>query len=180
MRFGNITLQKERTRDQYLFTRLETLVQDLCYAFRLLRRSPGFSIVAVLSLSIGIGAVSAIFSLSDRLLLRPLPVPRPAEVLTVGSTSSETSLGRISYRDYFDFRNKNTAFSGLAAFGETTLSIARRAGEVPVVRNGLFVSSNFFSVLEVEPRIGRGFRPDEDQAPGRDPVVVLSHNLWQS
>ncbi|MFL6465370.1 MAG: ABC transporter permease [Bryobacteraceae bacterium] len=118
--------------------------------------------------------------MSDRLLLRPLPVPRPAEVLTVGSTSSETSLGRISYRDYFDFRNKNTAFSGLAAFGETTLSIARRAGEVPVVRNGLFVSSNFFSVLEVEPRIGRGFRPDEDQVPGRDPVVVLSHNLWQS
>ncbi|MBV9305826.1 MAG: ABC transporter permease [Acidobacteriaceae bacterium] len=180
LRFGNVTLQKERTRDQYLFTWLETFVQDLRYAFRLLRRSPGFSIVAVLSLAIGIGAVSAIFSLSDLLLLRPLPVPHPAEVLTVGSTSPSTSLGGISYRDYLDFRDKNTTFSGLSAFAETTVSIARRVGEMPIVRSGLFVSGNFFSVLEVEPQIGRGFRPGEDQALGRDPVVVLGHSLWQS
>ena len=180
LRFGNLTLQKERTRDQDLLTWLETVIQDLRYALRLLRRFPGFSAVAVLSLAVGIGAVSAIFSLADLLLLRPLPLPRPTEVLTIGSASPDTSLGGLSYRDYLDFREKNTTFSTLAAFTDTTVSIARRAGEMPIVRSGLFVSGNFFSALEVKPRIGRGFRPEEDQASGRDPVVVLSYSFWQS
>src|SRR5262245_51384671 len=102
---------------------LERLWQDLRYGGRMLAASPGFTAIAVLSLAIGIGANTAIFSFADALLLRPLPVARPGEVLTVGSAATVDVLGtslRASYREYVDIRDRNTSFAGLAAFTETT------------------------------------------------------------
>src|SRR5438874_12300225 len=102
---------------------LEQLAQDVRYACRMLAANPGFASIAVLSLAIGIGANSAIFSFADALLLRPLPVARPGEVLTIGSTANLEALGASalisSYRDYVDIRDRSKSFEGLAAFRES-------------------------------------------------------------
>src|SRR2546422_7857388 len=99
------------------------LWQDIRYGFRMLAASPGFSTVAVLSLAIGIGANCAVFSFADALLLRPLPVPRPGEVMTVGSTASIQGFSNLvaSYRDYVDVRDRSKSFEGLAAFTDSTV-----------------------------------------------------------
>jgi macrolide transport system ATP-binding/permease protein len=113
---------------------LERLWQDIQYGCRMLAGSPGFTIVAVLSLAIGIGANCAIFSFADALLLRPLPVARPGEVLTVGSTATLEALRAStlvsSYRDYADIRDRNKSFDGLAAFTYLTTGFARDARDV--------------------------------------------------
>src|SRR5713101_4311590 len=111
---------KRETRARWSVVGLERLWQDVKYGCRLLMSSPGFTTVSVLSLAIGIGANTAIFSFADALLLRPLPVARPGEVLTVGSTTAIEAFGASSlvssYRDYVDIRNRNKSFDGLAAF----------------------------------------------------------------
>src|SRR6202035_3075793 len=111
-----------------------TLWQDIRYGFRMLAASPGFTTVAVLSLAIGIGANCAIFSFADALLLRPLPVARPGEVLTVGSTAALEALRAStvvsSYRDYVDIRDRNKSFDGLAAFTYLTAGFATNARAV--------------------------------------------------
>src|SRR5438132_4553380 len=118
-----------------------TLWQDIRYGFRMLAASPGFTIVAVLSLAIGIGANSAIFSFADALLLRPLPVARPGEVLTVGSTAAIEAFGASSlvssYRDYADIRNRSKSFDGLAAFRYLTVGFASDPKAVPKLKMGM-------------------------------------------
>jgi len=160
----------------------ERLWQDLRYACRMLANSPGFTLVAVLSLAIGIGANCAAFSWADALILRPLPVARPSEVLTVGSTTAIEGFSRLvsSYRDYVDIRDRSTVFSGLTASTGQTAGFAATRDDTPRVRLGMLVSGNFFTVLGVEPQLGRNFRPDEDQVPGRDAVVILGHDFWQT
>ena len=161
---------------------LEHLWQDVRYGCRMLARAPGFTAIAVLSLAIGIGANSAIFSLADGLLLRPLPVARPGEVLTVGSTMAIEALGASglasSYRDYVDIRDRSKSFAGLAAFSEVTAGFSSRPGAVPALKMGMLVSGNLFGVMGVRPALGRVFLPEEDRVPGRDAVVVLGHGLW--
>ena len=151
---------------------LERLWQDLRYGCRMLAASPGFTSIAVLSLAIGIGANCAIFSFADALLLRPLPVARPGEVLTVGSTASLEALGASSlvssYRDYVDIRDRNKSFDGLAAFTYVTAGFATDPRATPKLKMGMLVSANLFPLMGVEPTIGRAFRPEEDQVPGRD------------
>jgi putative ABC transport system permease protein len=160
-----------------------TLWQDLRYGFRMLAASPGFTIVAVLSLAIGIGANCAIFSFADALLLRPLPVARPSEVLTVGSRSSFEAFNASSlvssYRDYVDVRDRNRSFEGLAAFSYLTVGFASDPAATPKIKMGMIASSNLLPLMGVEPTIGRTFRPDEDQVPGRDAVVVLGRTMWE-
>jgi predicted permease len=160
-----------------------TLWQDLRYGLRMLLASPGFTIVAVVSLAIGIGANCAIFSFADALLLRPLPVARPAEVLTVGSRSSFEAFNASSlvssYRDYVDIRDRNKTFEGLAAFSYLTVGFASDPTETPKIKMGMMASSNLLPLMGVEPAIGRTFRPDEDQVPGRDAVVVLGRTMWE-
>jgi putative ABC transport system permease protein len=162
---------------------LERLSQDVQYGGRMLAGSPGFTAVTVLSLAIGIGANCAIFSFADALLLRPLPVARPGEVLTVGSTSALEALGASSivssYRDYVDIRDRNRSFDGLAAFTYLTAGFAGEPKAVPKLKMGMLVSGNLFALMGVEPTIGRGFRPEEDQVPGRDAVVVLGRTMWE-
>ena len=129
-------------------TWLERLGQDLRYGCRMLAASPGFTSIAVLSLAIGIGANCAIFSFADALLLRPLPVARPGEVLTVGSTSSLEALNASSlvssYRDYADLRDRSKSFEGLAAFTSITAGFAADSTHTPKLKMGMLVSGNFF------------------------------------
>jgi putative ABC transport system permease protein len=162
---------------------LERFWQDLRYGCRMLVASPGFTTVAVLSLAIGIGANCAIFSFADALLFRPLPVARPGEVFTVGSTSSLEALNASSlvssYRDYVDVRDRSKSFDGLAAFTYLTAGVAIDSKSTPKLTMGMLVSGNLFPLMKVEPTIGRSFRPEEDQVPGRDAVVVLGRTMWE-
>jgi macrolide transport system ATP-binding/permease protein len=154
-------------------------MHDLRFAVRMLFKNPGFTLVAVLSLAIGIGVNAAMFSLADALLLRPLSVSRPSEVVSVESRTPSEPFGDLSYRDYVDFRDRSQSFAGLVAFTTSTFGFSARPDELPQMKMGMLVSGNLFRVMGVEPELGRGFRPEEDQTQGRDAVVVLGHDFWE-
>ena len=178
---SNLTLAAEDARAVWGWVWLERLWQDLRYGGRMLAKNPGFTAVAVVSLGVGVGANCAMFSFADGLLLRPLPVPRPSEVITLGSTTLNEPSDTLtaSYPDYVDVRDRSQTFDGLAAFTNVTAGFASQSGALPHMRLGKLVTGNFFSVLEVKPELGRDFRNDEDQVPGRDAVVILSHDFWE-
>lgn len=181
-KLGTTALVKENTRAVWGWTWIERLWQDLRYAWRMMFKNPGFTAVAVISLAIGIGANSAMFSLADGLILRPLPVSHPGDIVTVGFTSSlggGFSSVNASYRDYLDFRDKSQSFAGLVAFTSYSFGFSPRPGAIAQMKLGMLVSGNFFRALGVEPELGRTFRADEDQAPGRDAVVILGHDFWE-
>jgi predicted permease len=154
------------------------MLQEIRHAFRMIARSPGFTSIAVLSLALGIGANAAIFSLADALLFRPLPVAHPGSVMALNLDTPGGDLGNFSYPDYRDLRSSAKSFDGIAAFQLATFSLARSKDEVPQMRAGLEVSDNFFSVLGVQPALGRSFLPQES-ARGGSPAVVLSYGFWQ-
>jgi macrolide transport system ATP-binding/permease protein len=160
------------------------MLTSLKHAFRVLRKDPGFTAVAVCSLALGIGATSAMFSFADALLLRPLPVRNPDRVVAINaSTDTAAPFGTgtaVSYPDYADFRDRNRSFDGMVAASTATLAFSVGSDTVPRRQLGQYVSGNYFRVLGVEPALGRGFRADEDRAEGRDPVVVLGHDFWAS
>jgi predicted permease len=145
-----------------------------------LAKSPGFTVIAALSLAIGIGANTAIFSLADALLLRPLPVRNASEVMTVSTITPDNPYSNTSFPDYRDFRDKSRSFDGIVAMQFYTLGLATSPTAQPQMRVGFLVSDNFFRVLGVEPALGRGFLPGEGQVPGRDTIAVLSHDLWMN
>ena len=172
----------ERRHSSWIRTWLERVWQDVHYGGRMFAGNPGFAAVAVLSLAIGIGANTAIFSFADALLLRPLPVARPGEVLTVGSTSSVDFFGsslNASYPDYVDIRDRAKSFDGLAAFTNVTVGFAADANAQPRLKLGLLATGNLLSLMGVAPTVGRDFRPDEDQVKGRDAVIILGRTLWE-
>jgi predicted permease len=181
--FGNVMLVEEAARDARrgrLLGYLDGLRQDIRYGCRMLANNPAFTVVAVMSLAIGIGANCAVFSFADTLLLRPLTVPHPAGVLTVGFTSPNASrVAAVSFRDYLDLRDRSKTFEGLIAFVDPVVGFAAESDTSPRLTIGMLVTANFFQVMGVEPALGRAFRSDEDQVPGRDAVVMLSHDLWQ-
>jgi predicted permease len=155
------------------------MFSDFRFALRSLRRNPSFTAVAALSIALGIGANTAMFSLADAMLLRPVPVPHPAALLNVRSQLRGREPGSMSYPDYVDFRARTRVFSGLTAFKLGTFGFAADRQALPEMKAGLLVSGNFFEVFEVTPQLGRAFRRDEDAVPGRDAVTVISHDLWQ-
>ena len=169
-RFGNATVQKELARDADGFAWLEALLADLRYAIRSLRKSPGFTAVAVLSLALGIGANSAIFSLTNAVVLRSLPVSNPEELVSVG-------LGEAGHNDMLtnpiweQLRDDTTSFAGAVAYASTTFNLAT-GGEVRRAR-GEWVSGSFFPLLGVRPAAGRLLHPADDVR-GCPPVAVLS------
>lgn len=154
------------------------LFQDVRYAVRVLAKNRAFTLVAVLSLAIGIGANSAMFSFADSLLLRPMPVLHPNEVVTINGKSSKDRPGNLSYPDYADYRDRTKTFDSLVAYTVAPFGFAARPDALPQVKYGLMVSGNLFQAMGVEPALGRSFRPDEDQVPGRDAVVVLGYEFW--
>src|SRR5580765_2110481 len=148
----------EPTRTRWGWVWLERFWQDVRYGCRMLAGSPGFAAIAVLSLAIGIGANCATFSFADALLLRPLPVARPGEVLTVGATSSVDFLGstlNASYPDYVDIRDRARSFDGLAAFTNVTVGFAADANAQPRLKLGLLATGNLLSLMGVAPTVGR-------------------------
>jgi predicted permease len=161
------------------------MFRDLHYALRTLRHNPGFAAVAIISLALGIGANGAIFSMAEYLLLRPLPVPHPSGIVVVQAQSRGESNGMfqqagLSYPDFIDLQRKSKSFAGLAASQYFSFGIAPDKTTLPKMKYGALVSGNFFSVLGVSPALGRSFRADEDQVPGRDAVVVLGHDFWET
>ncbi|MGH9583427.1 MAG: ABC transporter permease, partial [Bryobacteraceae bacterium] len=158
------------------------MLHNLRYAIRMLAKNRGFTAVAVCSLAIGIGANSAIFSFADALLLRPLQVLKPSEIVTVSPVggTAEFASTAISYPDYLDFRDHNRSFDGLLAFQYGSFGYAPNPAVLPEVKFGVYASGNFFHVLGVPAALGRIFRPGEDKVPGKDPVVVLGHDFWMS
>ena len=154
--------------------------QDIRYAYRMFTKNPGFTAIAVLSLALGIGANGAVFSLADALLLRPLPISDPGAVVTITTTQPGSPFGGVSYANYRDFRDRLRSFDGVVAFQFATWGVATSAKDAAQMAMGAFVSGNFFPVLGVEPTLGRGFRPDEGQVPGRDAVVVLAYEFWKT
>ncbi len=163
---------------------METFWQDLRYGARVLIRNPGFTVVAVLTLALGLGANTAIFSLTDQILLRLLPVDKPEELVVLRSPGPKN--GRVwadgdgaasfTYPLYKELRDKNNVFAGLLSRFAVSLSVA---GEGPTERaNGELVSGNYFDVLGVRPAMGRVFTEDDDRVPGGHPLIVLSHGYW--
>ena len=168
-------------RDQRGLPWLDDFVRDFRHALRLLRSDPVFTAVAVVSLALGIGATSAIFSLADILILRPLPIPNPGAVMTVTAEGSEEDIGGfVSYPNYRDLREQARSFDGLLAYNISTLAFARAPNAAREMRMGMLVSDNFFDALGVAPPRGRSFSRDETAVPGRDAVVVLSDDFWRS
>ncbi|MGH9811953.1 MAG: ABC transporter permease, partial [Candidatus Acidiferrales bacterium] len=157
---------------------METLWQDLKYGARQLARSPGFTAVAVLTLALGIGANTAIFSVVNAVLLRPLPFSEPGRLTMVWLDNRDEGWPEdlTSYPTYLDWRAQSRSFEEMAAFTPSEASLSGE-GEPERVRSAV-VSANYFSVLRVEPMRGRTFRPEEE-VPGAERVVVLSAGLWQ-
>ncbi len=167
---------------------LPTLRQDLTFALRQFRRSPAFTLTVIFTLALGIAATTAIFSLVDGILLRPLPFPEPDRLVAINTLEfapgvSPTNLAAAdyqasSYPNFFDWRQQNHTFTSLASYDYQTRLFSKADGEnAQVIRCGR-VSANLFSTLGVAPVLGRTFAPDEDQ-PGHR-VVILSHDLWVS
>ena len=165
----------------------DVMLNDIRFGLRTLRQNPGFALTAIISIALAIGANSAIFSLADGLVFRPLPVPDASQVVSVRSrtaTATPTAFGssgtfvNVSFPDFLDFRGQNRSFSGLLAYRVVQVGFSADPKNQPRLEGGLLVSGNFFSLLGIEPKIGRGFRPDEDEVPGRDAVIVLQHDFW--
>src|SRR5499426_3293902 len=153
----------------------DEMFQDLRFGARMLLKQKGFTVVAVLSLALGIGANTAIFSLADALLWRALPGTNNDGLFTLvrGNGDGPT----FSYPDYVDYRGRNRVFSGVAAYEPITLAFGN--GDRSAVVMGELVTGNFFEVLGAPMALGRAFLPEEDRAPGAHPVVVVSHDFWR-
>jgi predicted permease len=157
---------------------METLLHDVRYGLRQLLKHPVFTILAVVSLALGIGANTAIFSLVNTVLLRPLPVKEPSQLIEVyGSLNNGADFTIQSYLNYKDYRDRNDAFSGLFVYRIVVASLSHSGSNERVW--GYLASGNYFEVLGVKPILGRSFLPEEDQTPGSHPVVVLSYTCWQ-
>jgi len=156
---------------------MSNLWKDIRYTLRGILHSPGFAAVVVLSLGLGIGANTAIFTLINAVFLQPLPIEDASHVISIYTTDPRNpGFLPISYPNYIDYRDKNTVFSGLAA--STGFPIALATDAQPIQIFGEFATGNFFDVLGVKAYRGRTFTKEEDGAPGAHPVVVLGHAFW--
>ncbi|HEX5600988.1 MAG TPA: ABC transporter permease [Pyrinomonadaceae bacterium] len=157
---------------------MENLIKDIRYGVRMLMKNPGVTLVAVITLALGIGANTAIFSGVSAFLMKPLSVPNAAELIRPLEVSEDRGLrDEFSYPDFLDYREQSTSFAGLAA--EDMIQAAVDTENQNDVVWGQVVSANYFDVLQVKPILGRGFLPGEDKTAGANHVVVLSHSFWQ-
>ncbi len=154
------------------------MFQDLRYGARMLLKHRGFTCVAMLTLALGIGANTAIFSLIDAVLLKMLPVNNPERLVLLGRALGAGTVTQFPYRAYKQIRDQNEALSGLLAYHALRLSVSVDGQPEPAVA-GQLVSGNYYSVLGVNAALGRTIAPDDDRAPGESPVCVISHNYWR-
>jgi predicted permease len=180
LKFGGTEAMKENYRAARGLLFVENFLEDVRFALRSLRRTPGLTAFVVITLALGIGMTSGTFSMLDALIFRPYPVPHPSGVITLVSTTRDSSFDEFSYREYLDIRDKTKSYDGVIANGDMeAVGFSDEPGATPRIKGGMMVSANYFHVLGVEPRLGRGFREDEDQVPGRDAVVVLGPDFWK-
>jgi predicted permease len=177
---GGLEQRKEEIRDMRHIRWLTDFLDDARFALRSLRRTPGLTAFVAITLALGIGMTSATFSMVDGLIFRPYPVPHPGNVVSLVSTTHDSPYDSFSYREYLDIRDKTNSYAGVVANAAMeAVGFSAEPGTTPRIKGGTMVSGNYFQVLGVEPRLGRGFREDEDQVPGRNPVVVLGADFWR-
>ena len=180
LEFGGFEKFREEAREALGGRFVETLFQDIRFSVRSLRRTPGLTVFVIVTLALGIGMVSGTFSMVDALIFRPYPVPHPSGIVTLVSTTHDSSFDDFSYREYLDLRDKTQSYAGVIANSDMkAVGFSADASSTPRVTGGMMVSGNYLHVLGVEPQLGRNFRLEEDQVPGRDAVVVLSPEFWR-
>jgi len=174
--FGNVALVQQVTRDQWGTRLFEEFLQDLRYAARMLRKNPAFTLIAVLTLALGIGANTALFSVVNGVLLNPLPYPHPEQLVTIHESKPNFDRGSISYPNFRDWQKNNRTFASMAiarGYGYSLTGL----GDAEQVR-ARFISSDFFPLLGVNPVLGRNFSPGEDEI-GAAPIAMISAGLWK-
>jgi hypothetical protein len=158
---------------------METLLKDIRYGVRSLWKRPAFTLIAVVTLALGIGANTAIFSLVNTVLLRPLAVDHPEQLVELYGTHHNGADYTIqSYLNYKDYRDRNKVLSGLMAYRFAPVSLSHEGRNERVW--GYLVSGNYFETLGVRPVLGRAFLPEEDRTAGASPVAIISYNCWQN
>jgi predicted permease len=177
---GGVEQIKEECRDMRRVNRFDNLIQDVRYGLRQMRRSPGFTAAAVLTLALGIGANTAIFSVVDAVVLRSLPFPQPGRLMAAGLANPDGPEARAPYGelDYRTAHDRQRSFASFAAMAEGEGSFTYTGGAEPIRAHGTAVTAEFFSVLGVQPVLGRAFSPGVD-SPGHPREVVLSHAFWE-
>src|SRR5580692_2300566 len=174
-----LEVRKEEMRDMRRVRWLTDFLDDARYATRSLSRTAGLTAFVVVTLALGIGMTSATFSMVDALIFRPYPVPHAGGVVSLAGTTHDSKFENFSYREYLDIRDNTKSYDGVIAYADMqAVGFSAEPGVTPRVKGGMMVSGNFFQALGVEPRLGRGFRADEDRVPGRDAVVVLGPDFW--
>ena len=158
---------------------MATILREIRYALRLIRRDRAFALAVLLSTALGVGATASIFSLVDAFLLRPLPVPETGRVVRLTSLTESNPVGRFSYAEVDDIHTRTQSFEGLATSKNAVFGFSQGRDDQPRITIGILVNGDFFSTLGVRPVLGRGFTAADDQVPGRSPVVVISHGMWQ-
>ena len=176
-KFGNVTNVKEETRDVWSLIWLEQLLEDIRFGLRLLRKNPGFTAVAVLTLALGIGANAAVFSVVYAVLLRPLPYQDPSGLIVLHETTPKVGEVSVSFPNFIDWRAASHTFAQMAAVESVDFNLAGITQ--PENISGDAVSPNFLSMMGVRPFLGRDFDASEEKA-GTAPVLLLSYSLWQS
>jgi predicted permease len=177
--FGNPTVLREVLYDLWTYRWIEALSQDLRYAARMLRKNPGFAVVVILTLALGIGANTAVFSVFDATVLRPLPYPEQSRLVELWGNVKRERLERrgTSLPDYADWRDQNHSFDAIALFDSGNVTLA--SDQDPEQVRAEIVAQPYFQLLGVQAVVGRTFRQEEDQVPLRDSVVILSGGLWK-
>ena len=175
--FGWVESIKETCREQRGVSWLEDFGQDIRYGARMLFKYPVFTAIAVLTLALGVGANTAIFSVVDTVLLRPLAYPESGQLVWLCERGPDWSGGSISYPNFLDWKNQQSVFENFGVYNGNNFSLIG-AGE-PVRLTGAMMSAEVFAALRTHPEIGRVFGEDEDK-PGAPPVIVISHALWQN
>ena len=173
--FGNVALVEHVTRDQWRGRRLDEFLQDLRFALRTLRKSPGFTAVAILTLALGIGANTSLFSVVNAVLLNPVPYPHPEQLVMLHESKPNFRSGSISYPNFRDWQHDNHSFAQMAVTRGTGFTLTG-LGEAEELR-AQFISSDYFSLLGVQPVLGRFFASGEDEI-GAPPMVLITENFW--
>src|SRR6516164_9943069 len=174
--FGNVARIKEETREVWTVMWIERLKQDVSFAFRVLRKSPGFTIVAILTLALGIGANAVVRSVMNSFLLHPLNVPQEDSLYQI--ERGKDKAGTFSYPDYLDLRDRNSSFEDLVAYDIDQVGLD--TGDNPTRAWIDVVSGNYFDALKIQPHLGRFFHASDEHGAGSAPYIVLGYAYWQS
>ena len=175
LQFGSVVRATEECHEVRGISSIEVLAKDLCFALRMLRKSPGFTAIALLTLALGIGANTTIFSIVNAVLLRPLPYPNPDRLVAIYNYTASDGNESFSYLDFLEWQQQNRSFASLATYRRSDFTLSGTAQTEHI--EGSLISAEFFDTLGVKPLIGRTFK-DEDRL-GGVPVVLLSEGIWR-